>query len=98
MTNHANARMTIREERIEQEVTDYKVAMTDVLKGHPGEAYLFVGFKEGMKQGMAVGSAAVASGVNRVIGQIDAGLLVDLDAVQDSLTRLVNVAQQEIGR
>lgn len=98
MTNHANARMTIREERIEQEAAEYKQAMADVLKGHPGEAYIFVGFKEGMKQGMAVGSAAVASGVNKVIGQIDAGLLSDLDAIQDSLTRLVNVAQQEIGR
>ena len=98
MTNHANARMTIREERIEQEAAEYKRAMADVLKGHPGEAYLFVGFKEGMKQGMAVGSGAVASGVNKVIGQIDSGLLPDLDAIQESLTRLVNVAQQEIGR
>lgn len=98
MTNHANARMTIREERIEQEVADYKQAMTDVLKGHPGEAYLFVGFKEGMKQGMGIGSAAVASGVNQVISQVDNGTITDISVVVDALTRLVNVAQQEIGR
>lgn len=97
MTEHANARLSIREERIEEEASRYKEVLSDVLKGHPGEQYLVVGFKEGMNQGLAIGSAAVASGVNKIIGQIETGLITEAADIQSALIQLRNVAQQEIG-
>lgn len=98
MSNENTKTQTITERAAKQEVQEYRDELAKVkMTGHPGEGFLVAGFQDGFKRGVYAGTGAIASGLNVVIGQIDNGLLGDLDGVLDSLIKLRDVAVKEAG-